>query len=72
MLVLTRKVNESIVIDGDITIKVVGVRGNQVRLGITAPPSRSIYRSELRERAGGKFAARPAAVQTETQHAISR
>ncbi len=70
MLVLTRKMNESIVIDGDISIKVVSVRGNQVRLGITAPLSHSIYRSELRDRADGNRGARTAAGRTEP--AVSR
>lgn len=47
MLVLTRKLNETIVIDGNISITLVAIRGNQVRLGITAPSSIGIYRSEL-------------------------
>jgi carbon storage regulator len=52
MLVLSRKLNESIVIDGDIRIKVVGIRGNQVRLGIEAPDSVGILRAELCDRLG--------------------
>ena len=51
MLVLTRKLNETIMIDGNIAVTVVGIRGNQIRLGITAPESLKIYRSELGERA---------------------
>jgi carbon storage regulator len=47
MLVLSRKLNESIVIDGDIRITVVGLRGNQVRIGIEAPGSVGILREEL-------------------------
>ncbi len=47
MLVLSRKVNESIVIDGDIRITVVSIRGNQVRLGIEAPSAVGIFREEL-------------------------
>jgi carbon storage regulator len=47
MLVLTRKVGESIVIDGDITITVVGVQGNKIRLGVEAPEWIKIWRSEL-------------------------
>ncbi len=47
MLVLTRKENESIMIDPDIEIVVVGVRGNRVRLGINAPKHVGIYRKEL-------------------------
>jgi carbon storage regulator len=52
MLVLSRKLDETIVINGDIRITVVGVRGNQVRLGIEAPRSVRIFREELCERPG--------------------
>jgi carbon storage regulator len=48
MLVLSRKLNESIVIDGGIRITVVSIRGSQVRLGIQAPSSVGIVREELR------------------------
>jgi carbon storage regulator len=47
MLVLSRKLNDSIVIDGGIRIKVVGVRNNQVRLGIEAPDQVKVIREEL-------------------------
>ena len=50
MLVLSRKRNETIIIDGDIRIVVVDIRGNQVRLGIEAPDSVRIVRQELCER----------------------
>jgi len=46
MLVLTRKINESICIDGGIEIMVVQVRGNRVRLGFRAPTDVSIQRKE--------------------------
>jgi carbon storage regulator len=46
MLVLTRKINESIVIDGGIEVMVVQVRGNRVRLGFRAPSDVSIQRRE--------------------------
>jgi carbon storage regulator len=49
MLVLSRKVGEEIVIGDNIRVTVVGVRGNQVRLGFSAPPDVAIHRSELRE-----------------------
>ena len=71
MLVLTRKLNESIVIDGNIQVKVVGIRGNQVRLGITAPETLGIYRSELRERAAEKNGAKTAPVEAELETAVS-
>ena len=47
MLVLSRKRNESIVIDGNIVITVVEVRGDKVRLGIQAPREIPIHRSEI-------------------------
>jgi carbon storage regulator len=48
MLVLSRKMNESVIIDGGIRVMVVGVRGNQVRLGFEAPSGVRIFREELR------------------------
>ena len=47
MLVLTRKVGETIAIDGDILVQVVQIRGKQVRLGISAPKSKKVQRGEL-------------------------
>jgi carbon storage regulator len=47
MLVLSRKENESIVIDGNITITVVKIGGDRIRLGIEAPQDVPILRSEL-------------------------
>src|SRR5579862_2688686 len=59
MLVLTRKMNESICINGDIEVMVVGVRGNKVRLGFRAPAAVSIQRKE--RAVGGDAAPRGAA-----------
>jgi len=47
MLVLSRKKNESIVINDDITIVVVEIRGDKVRLGIEAPKEVSVHRKEV-------------------------
>lgn len=47
MLVLSRKVNESIVINNDITIHVVEIRGNKVRLGVEAPKDVPVHRQEV-------------------------
>lgn len=47
MLVLSRKLGESIVIDGEIRVTLVKIDRNQVRVGIEAPRSVSIYREEL-------------------------
>jgi len=49
MLILARKIGQRIVIGGEIEITVVEVRGDQVRLGITAPRSIAVYRKELLE-----------------------
>jgi carbon storage regulator len=49
MLVLTRKVGEKIVVDGCITVEVVAVNGNKVRLGISAPPDVRIDREEVHQ-----------------------
>ncbi len=50
MLVLSRRSGEEIVIGGGIRIKVVSVKGNQVRIGVTAPRSVSVDRQEIAER----------------------
>ena len=47
MLVLTRKVGEKIVIDGNITVEVVEVRGDRIRLGIVAPKETAVHRMEV-------------------------
>ncbi len=54
MLVLTRRVGEAILIDGNIRIAVVSLRGKQVRLGIEAPSSVAIHREEIHGRSGQK------------------
>lgn len=50
MLVLTRKLGETIVIGDDIVIKVVDIHGKQIRLGIEAPTEITIFRGEIYER----------------------
>ena len=50
MLVLTRKVGSSIVIDGQIKIQVVQIKGRQVRLGISAPKETKVHREEVQQR----------------------
>jgi carbon storage regulator len=47
MLVLSRKVNESIVINDDITITIVEIRGDKVRLGVDAPRDAPVHRREV-------------------------
>ncbi len=50
MLVLTRKLGETIIIADDIVIKVVDIHGKQIRLGIEAPTEISIFRGEIYDR----------------------
>ena len=52
MLVLTRRIGEQIVIDGNIRVMVIAVNGDKVRLGTSAPPSVTVDRSEVHERRG--------------------
>ena len=50
MLILTRRVSESLMIGDDVTITVLGVKGNQVRLGVNAPKDVAVHREEIYER----------------------
>jgi carbon storage regulator len=47
MLVLTRRANQSIVIDGQVTVTVLEIRGDQVRIGIDAPKHVAVHREEV-------------------------
>lgn len=50
MLILTRRVGETVMIGDEVTITVLGVKGNQVRVGINAPKSLGVHREEIYER----------------------
>lgn len=47
MLILTRHINQTIVIGDDITVTILGIQGSQIRLGINAPKDVSIHREEI-------------------------
>ncbi len=47
MLILTRRIGETLVIGDDVTVTILGVKGNHIRLGINAPKEVSIHREEI-------------------------
>ena len=50
MLILTRRINESLIIGDKVTVTILGVKGNQVRIGVDAPRNVAVHRQELTEK----------------------
>ena len=50
MLILTRRVGETLMVGDDVTITVLGVKGNQVRIGVNAPKEVAVHREEIYQR----------------------
>jgi carbon storage regulator len=69
MLILTRRAGETVMIGSDITITVLGVKGNQVRLGINAPKDVAVHREEIYERIQSEQAAEGSADQNDPKTA---
>ena len=53
MLILTRRVGETLKVGDDVSVTVLGVRGSQIRIGITAPKGISVYREEIYDKQKG-------------------
>jgi len=71
MLILTRRVGETVVIGNDVDVTVLGVKGNQVRLGVKAPKEIAVHREEIYQRICREKKGNGAATEADAREAIN-